>query len=48
MVIDSGLFKNIEVFIWLGPITMVTIYNDTMVNVVYLSLPMRESCPHDP
>ena len=31
MVIDSVFFKDLEVFIWLGPITMVTIYNVTMV-----------------
>ena len=31
MVIDLMLFKDFEVFIWLGPITMVTVYNVTMV-----------------
>ena len=31
MVIDSVSFKDLQVFIWLGPITMVTVYNVTMV-----------------
>ena len=31
MVINSVLFKDFEVYNWLGPITMVTVYNDTMV-----------------
>ena len=31
MVIDSVSFKDLQVFIWLGPITMVTAYNVTMV-----------------
>ena len=29
--IDLVLFKDFGVFIWLGPITMVTVYNVTMV-----------------
>ena len=31
MVIDSVLFKDFEAFIWLGPISMVTVYNIAMV-----------------
>ena len=31
MIIHSVLFKEFEVFIWLSSITMVTVYNITMV-----------------
>ena len=31
MVIDLEIFKDIEIFIWLGPITMVTVKNVTMI-----------------
>ena len=31
MAIDSVFFKDFKVFIWLGPITMVTVYNVIMV-----------------
>ena len=31
MVIESMLFKDFEVFIWLGIITMVTVFRETMV-----------------
>ena len=36
MVIDSVLFKDFKVFIWLGPIAMVTVYNVTIINMVML------------
>ena len=31
MIIHKGVFKDFKVFILLGPITMVTVYNVTMV-----------------
>ena len=34
MVIDSVIFKNFEVFIWLGHITMVIVYNVT-IEILY-------------
>ena len=33
MVIDSVFLKEFEVFLWLGPITIVTVYNVTMVTM---------------
>ena len=37
MISDSVLFKDFKVFIWLGPITMVTVYDeDTMVTTLPL------------
>ena len=36
MVIDSVFLKEFEVFLWLGPITIVTVYNVTMVTIVTL------------
>ena len=42
MVIDSMLFNDFEVFIWLGSITIVTVYNVTMVMLyIYITFGMQ-------
>ena len=41
MVIDSVLFKDLEVFIWLGPITMVTLQKITTIRCNRCSRPNR-------